>query len=59
MPQRKEAVRKALHFKGAGIRRGTYNIHQMTLENKPLNEKPEELLILLKFKLCRNQKKHI
>lgn len=59
MPQTKEAVRKALYFKGAGIRGHTYNIHQMTSEDKPLNEKPKELLILLKFKLCRNQKKHI
>ena len=55
----KEAVRKALYFKGAGIRGYKYNIHQKTSEDKVLNEKPRELFILLTFILCGNQENHI
>ena len=39
MPQMKEAVRKTLYFKAAGIRGYKYNIHQRTSEDRALNEK--------------------
>lgn len=55
----KEAVRRALYFKAAGIRGYKYNIHQRTSEDKALNEKPRELFILLKFILHGNQEKLI
>lgn len=48
MPQMKEAVRKTLYFKVAGIRGYKYNIHQRTSENRALKEKPRELFIFLK-----------
>lgn len=55
----KEVVRKALYFKGAGVRGYKYNIHQKTSEDKVLNEKPRELFILLIFTLFGNQENYI
>ena len=45
----KEAVRKTLYFKVAGIRGYKYNIHQRTSENRALKEKPRELFIFFKI----------
>ena len=59
MPQMKEAVRKTLYFKAAGIRGYKYNIHQRTSEDRALNEKPRALFIFKKFILCVNQEKHL
>lgn len=55
----KEAVRKTLYFKAAGIRGYKYNIHQRTSEDRALNEKPRALFIFKKFILCVNQEKHL